>query len=223
MLKNLENAFLLGWVPAILLGAALVAPPASASVRVSAVGVADQYSYSTSGFTDPSTYTKKFAFGGGLLFGFPLSPRMEFEVGGLYSPFKIDSTSSDLTMTLSGNRLIVPLTLRFHLAPSISIGVGGFASSGMGKVKASATFMGTSLEQEFSYGDLGQSNLNYGVHGSLGIAIPIGSGTAIILDGRYLMGLKNVLLNATEVGANAKVAVNDIQALVGVRFGGGSH
>ncbi|MEK6707073.1 MAG: outer membrane beta-barrel protein [Bdellovibrionota bacterium] len=194
-----------------LVPAICVSSIASAAVKFSLIGGAVNSKPAVVNIT--TSYAAKLSYGGGFLFEIMMGKRVGFELGGLYLLRKFDATANSSTVTFESQIIQVPAVFRFHLSRVFSLGLGGFASSGIGNVKATAA--GTSVNQ--SYGNSGIKNLDYGVLGSLGIGIPLGAKTTFIFDGRYQYGLSNVALNAAETASSFKHT--DIIGFAGFMFG----
>ena len=195
---------------AVVVVLSALAPSAQAGTRFSIVGAGDMPSITET--TPPGGRSLKgaFGFGGGLLIGLPLGSHMEFETGGVYSQLKMDQTIGAVATTLTGWMIHVPLVFNYWLNPHIAITAGGFMESGVGSIDS------TGAPATQSYASFGISNLNYGVEGGLGFAFPMG-GAALIIDGRYQLGLKDLRINT----ASGSTKISNMVGLVGVRFGGG--
>ena len=223
-MMNLRNALFF----VSLLGL-LATPAAFAGVRASLLGVGtlsmptaslsvDVAGVSTA-FPSP---TGKFGFGGGLLLEVPLSMRLALELGGVYyqRKFSIDETTlGGSLITLSFPTLEVPLTLNIHFNRFIMLSLGGYVTAPAGK--GSATFAdGTFVDA--TYSDFLLRNMNFGVLGGLGLCLPLGSKAALRVEGRYHLALQNSIdADTLAAQATASWKQNELQALVGLTFGGG--
>lgn len=151
-----------------------------------------------------TSYSGKLGLGGGLLFTNMLSPRMGFELGGLYITRKTDVTttytvlglSQGSTSTTTTHYLQIPLLMRVRLTRGISVGAGGYFAEGVGSVDPSI------------------KKSDYGLVGSLGLHFPIDHSTAFLIDGRYNAGLANI----DNTGSGADLKYRDFQVLVGFAF-----
>lgn len=193
---------------------AAFAAPAAFAGGISIVGAGTMTSISATNVTDP-TFKSKMGFGGGVLFDLG-SGKVMFETGALYLMRKTEWTYSfapTLPLTVGTTAVQVPVLARFKLGSAVSLGLGGFVESGMGKVKSEVA----GISSESSYGDNNLSNLDYGALASLGFRFPMGGGGAFLIDGRYAMGLKN---RNTNTASTATIKMSDFQALVGIQFGG---
>ena len=171
------------------------------------------------GFTITSA-KGKFAFGGGasMVFG---GPAFGVEVGGSY-------LTSEGTVTLAGGSsgdasikysyLQIPLLMRLNLGRVISVGVGGYYNKHLGKV--TTTDVNGTTESSFDTASTGtgvaMKGSSYGLLGSLGFDIPLGASTGLVIDGRYAYGLAEVSMDTAQYAWKPV----DIQAYVGLRFGG---
>ena len=172
------------------------------------------------GFTIASS-KGKFSFGGGasIVFG---GPSFGVEVGGNY-------LTSEGTVTFGGlasgdasikySYVQIPLLLRMNLGRVLSVGVGGYYNKHIGKI--SATDATGTYELEYGApatggGGVPMKGSSYGLLGSLGFDIPIGASAGLIIDGRYAYGLAEVAVDTTQYSWKP----SDIQAFVGLRFGG---
>jgi hypothetical protein len=161
--------------------------------------------YSGINVTNISTsYSAKLGLGGGLLFTNMLSPRLGFELGGLYITRKTDVTTSftalglsqGSTSTTTTRYIQIPILMRVRLTRGISVGGGGYFAEGVGSVDPTI------------------KKTDYGLVGSLALHFPIGHTTAFLIDGRYNLGLKNV----DNSGSGADLKYRDYQLLVGFAF-----
>jgi hypothetical protein len=188
-------------ITASLIACLFTALPAHA-MHFSVVGLADSSALKDSSSGGGSVAigdNARRGYGGGALLGFWLIPGIEFETGGLYLTRKYDS-SGDIQHAVQ-----VPLLLRLHLLRDFSVGAGGYGALAMRSDSSS-----------------GLKKQDYGALASVALRFPIALGTAIILDGRYALGLANVN-NSSSAG---KETFRDIQALAGIQFnleGGYSH
>jgi hypothetical protein len=125
-----------------------------------------------------------------------------------------------------------PLLIRLRPSTNFSIGVGGYATLGSGKVRGMT--LGTLNGSVFSDGSEGtftDQNLkgrDFGLAGSVSLALPLGAAD-LFVDGRYLLGLTEQLLDATASpggsangvsasGSTASFKNREIQVLIGLRF-----
>ena len=175
---------------------------------VGSMGLGNAAVSSTSGTIVSS---RSLPYGGGLLFGFRMLPKLSMELGFLYMPRAFqekfsDDTSNGITFTT----VQIPLLLRFQILNSLSIGVGGYFSHGIGNV----TVVGPASSTSHSYANANFGADDYGAIASLGIKFPLILKLSLILDGRYLYGFQNV----NKVNG-VSTYFRDLQALVGVRLG----
>lgn len=182
----------------------LVNRSALAGVGFSVVG-AGSYSLPSSS----STVSSKIGFGGGALLDFSLGPKVGIELGGLYMLRKFGLTVSTVNFTAVAPAVQIPVVLRLHLLPALSIGAGGYAAMGMGNV----TFTSGATEIVDTYANNGLKTLDYGLLGSIGLNIKLASAFSFILDSRFLFGL------AEQSDSTGSVKYRELQGLAGFRFG----
>lgn len=169
--------------------------------------------------SQPSTATSsaffrtsmQFGFGGSIGFWLGSSRSFELEFGGVYTTraFKFDLGATEVT--LSHATLFTPVTLKYWLFSFLNLGVGGYLSTGLGKVNA---LIGErSIESDFS--TLGLSGMDFGVLGGAGLKIPI-KWVVLFFDYKYCYGLKSNL-------AGSSLYYTDHHFFLGLRFfaGGG--
>jgi hypothetical protein len=194
----------------------------ASSFEMSLVGLMDSSSLNVS--NTPSTLvvngatvsgistssSAKIGPGGGILFDSKLVPEFGFEFGALYITRKVEQTtsftfsgiSSSQSSTTTSHYLEIPLLLRIWLSPYVSIGAGGYYAKGLGSIDPSI------------------KSSDYGAVGSLGLHLPLGSSSSLLIDGRYNLGLKNV----DNSGMGQTMKYRDLQIIAGLTFGfGGKH
>lgn len=170
--------------PVAVMIALFAGASAQAQTNLSLVGDLNMASFDVNGASSDKTL----GVGGGALLEFQSSPSFGLEIGALYNP-RVQGDAVKFT----ANTLQLPVVLRFHLSNYVSLGVGGYYLSYM---------------QNRNYG----SKNDYGALGSLGIYIPVASGTRFVIDGRYIYGIKDQYAGAGENFSR------DIQVLAGLRF-----
>ena len=145
-------------------------------------------------------FNSKLALGGGALLEFRSSPGFGLEFGGIYTPRKFDAAGAAWEF----NQIQIPVVLRFHLSPYFTFGLGGYYGIAMGNWKlngAEVTYNGSAFEKS-----------DFGVLGSLGLRIPLGSSMRFLVDGRYIYGLKDTDKTGNEL------KYSDVQLLAGFQF-----
>jgi len=216
--------------------AAFAATSAMAAPKFSIVGAGD---FSMASYkdladpTDPSTTltaktTGRAKYGAGLLVEFPLSPRVGFELGALYLTRQYALTYklalvADPTLaseqpigSLRHGFIQVPAMFKFHLGRVFALGLGGYFANNIGQV---TRINNAGEEEKGSYADARLKRTDYGLSAGLGVAIPMGSSVAFLIDGRYNMGLANQYAPKEGDTFTEKIKNNDITAFVGFRFG----
>lgn len=135
------------------------------------------------------TSQSKSAIAGGLGVGFGLAKILDLETGIYYiqSKFSYDSSVGELIEQLDA--LSLPLLFRFRFSRYFSLGLGGFVSMASGKVKT--TFGGATYET--AYDLAGLEDINYGALGSVTLELPLSHSVSFLVDGRYLLGLRNLM------------------------------
>lgn len=186
----------------------ILSQSALAGPRFSIVGAGTYTKPVTSGWN--ATYKEKIGFGGGLQAEFRLGSKVGLELGALYLQRKTDETFSGLTNTTTMPYIVAPLLFRLWLNPTISLGAGGYYAKGYGKIKSGSTTV--------SYTTFGIKSQDYGVMGALGFNIKLSGSTALLIDGRYALGLANASLG----GGTTSFKNAEIDGLIGLRFGGGN-
>jgi hypothetical protein len=156
-----------------------------------------------------STVSGKGGFLGGLSYTASLVPMIGLEIDGLYVTRKADLVLTGLvnqTQTFSQNVIEIPVLLRLHLMPLISVGVGPYFALGMGNV----TVNGTSE----SYSAAGVQTSDFGGVASVQLGLPLGL-VKLSLDARYVLGMKE---QSTDTSTNSEKN-REIQILAGLKFG----
>lgn len=103
--------------------------------------------------------------------------------------------------------------LRFEPLSFISLGLGGYLGFGMGNVSVSTNNVPT----DYSYEAYFLSNTDFGLAISGALQIPILPLTDILIDARFLLGLKN---RDTTIGnTNRSYNRSNLLILAGLRFG----
>jgi hypothetical protein len=142
---------------------------------------------------DSATFqlTGKFGFGGGAIGELMLSPRAGLEAGAIYLQRKYGATflGVESTSTTSFSSIHIPVGLRLHANRVVSLQLGGFYDY--------------SLETD--------GDANFGVQGGLRLSAPVSGSTALFVEGRYNMGLKEI--SGEKISDLALV-------MVGLTFGG---
>jgi hypothetical protein len=117
----------------------------------------------------------------------------------------------EATITATRTQIQLPLIFRFHFGNVLSLGAGAYYGIAQGKVKLKTEVAGLSSEEEQTYSEIGYSTSNIQGVGSLRLNFG-GKTMGFLLEGQYLMGLKNISTGSS------KVKTNGIQFLGGVSF-----
>lgn len=200
------------------------------------------FSYTSSSTLGASPATGVVGFGAGALLEWRWTRWIGIEVGGIYgqrhhktriasrgtgvvlgSPYTIDTT---LNSSLQSFAVEIPVVLRIRLGRYLSLGGGVYYGYGLGHLRVTSststtvyysdrTYAGTTTdEQIMSFEKQQLHRSDYGWVGVLGFSIPLGKSIALILDGRYLHGIKNL-----STAPDTTLRWRGIEALVGFRFG----
>ena len=200
------------------LGLVMVSQAANADVfSVSAVGALDMskvnYDPAVAGVT--SGYGTSYGFGA--LARMMVFPMFQGEVGAIYLNRKNSSTVTILgtpfSMDTSQKEIQIPVLLRFTALPMFSIGAGGFYSVAMGD--PSVSISDPTLQAAVNATASSAVKGNYGLAGSIAFNMPILPTVSVLVDGRYLYGLKNLAASTS----TDKETTTDLQVLAGVTFG----
>lgn len=202
-----KNGYLV-LVSFIVSGLAFLYASSNALASIAIVGALDSGTETGNGITH--SLSAKLGFGGGVLIDHPLGEGAAFEFGALYLTRKFDDTTVGETAT--ENMIQIPVLLRLHLVPMISIGAGGYWETGMGNVTDVGD--GTGATVSGSYNSVGAKQSDLGLVGSLRLHFPMGPGVHFLVDGRYTYGLTNI---SNLAGGN--VTYKDYQVLAGFSFG----
>ena len=135
----------------------------------------------------------------GALFTNHFSHLLSLELGIIYEHDQMGLTVANSAANMSVNltehfsRLQVPLVLRAHLIPSFfNVGVGGYWSTSIGNVSVDSSNQSIFTSKSTgSFFDLGLLPTDLGAIGSVQITIPLMPMFKILIEGRYLIGLRN--------------------------------
>lgn len=190
----------------------LCSNPANAA-RMSLVGLANSAQP-----TQPGTeYTGQSSYGGGILLEARMIPMFGLEFGALYAPRKFSfSTATPVAakFTMSANAYEFPVLLRFHLGRFFSFGVGGYYAKAKGDIALATEMNGATSSSSTTFAAQNQSDSDYGIATSIALTSRLGPLTHLVLDGRYLIGLKN-----DSLAASGNMKFNDMEVLAGLQFG----
>jgi hypothetical protein len=193
---------------------------AHAGATFSVFGDVNMFTTKTSplpaGGTDPSA---KLGFGGGVGVEFGLSSMIGLSLEAIYEMHKMETSTAAFTSSVKTTSILFPVAARIWINPHFNLLGGGYYGMAMGKVKTETTVVSpaATVSTEQDYDAAGYKKGDYGLVAGLGINVPM-SGAAFFVDARYYLGLAN--LNNTASSATTSVKTSNIQALIGVRFGG---
>jgi hypothetical protein len=151
-------------------------------------------------------------YGGGVLVEAKVSSGLGIEWGGLYILRGFVSTDSSTQYTFY--TVEFPLLLKFHVGKVFSLGVGGYYAHHMGNIYLNPVSDKSAISYE-GYGTASISTEDCGFALSLGFAVGLVPRIALVVDARYLLGLKNISLLE-----GSGIKMTDYQVLAGLRFGG---
>jgi hypothetical protein len=188
------------------------------AASISLVGDVDSSNISL-GNPGSSTTSPKLGYGGGFLIDSMMTPGVGFEIGALYITRKTELDGFSVNGGAASNldvkttAIQVPVLLRFHLLPMISIGLGGYWAYGIGNVNSTDTSGNSLASGSYSTELIKQSD--FGLLGSVGLRLPLGTGgVKLLIDGRYAYGLTDFNNGAYTTTAKYR----DVQGLVGLSF-----
>jgi hypothetical protein len=166
-------------------------------------------SVKVAGATDTTTSINGSTYGAYLVFG--LTRGLDFEVEGLYqtSKFTTAAIQSNPSYTTQLQSVTVPVLFRIDLTRYFNIGVGGYYSEGVGNVQTNTGGIVTPS----SYADDGLAKTDYGAVGSVQILLPISYRTALVLEGKYFYGIKNLDLTSSD-----EFKTRTLNAMAGLNF-----
>ena len=160
-----------------------------------------------------SAHPRTILFGGTIQY--QIAPRkVELEWGVIYSIRGYIDSSSTPSNELSFTTFQFPLLLRFFPASWFYLGFGGYFSHGVGGINSTPQAP-DSVSSSPSYPDASLSKDDYGFLINIGFKINLVKGVSLILDTRFLNGLRSI--NQAEGGS--PIFLQDLQTLVGIRFG----
>ena len=137
---------------------------------------------------------------------YEILPRIAFEIDGIYATRGFQQTINTNTSEISLQGIQIPLLLRYYLAPTLSLGAGGYGARQWGSYQISTP---SGLTQG-SYGSTYDAG-DYGVTLSLAGSIPLLLGIDFLIEGRYVYGLKNI----SHI-PNESIYLRDYQLLFGL-------
>jgi hypothetical protein len=208
-MKNLNTKIM---VLSVALGLGSTAPAWSAEGSQASFGVVGAVTVQNPSFSHNGSSEKvkgKFGFGGGLTLELPVVSALSFETDLLFLSHKFSRDTADffgtnVSSTVTSGYMHIPVILRYHLLPILSVGAGAYYSRIIKNWTASAS-------------GLGNVSANYGKNDSgwlvvAGVDIPLG-GIDLAVDARFARSLSNAARNS---GDTLKFA--ELQALAGVKF-----
>ena len=200
----------------VLLSTLLAAPAFAIAVKLEGIG-----SQSTPrGDASNGSFAAETGIGGGAELSIPFGTNMSFDFGALYLQRKYKTTLTSgifngTSQIATQTALEIPVLMRLWLGRVFSIGVGGYYMKYMGDIALSTTFANatSATASTSTYAAASQSTSDYGATVAVGLDIPMGLVTGLVIDGRYNYGLKN------QVTTGSSIKFSDMQGFVGLRFG----
>jgi len=196
------RSILLAW----FLGFFLTSFSHADALKLAAVGTANFSGPRINTGTGPVTSSSTLGLGIGGLASFPLVPDFRLETGLLYIKSVYSFSGTEFTL----NHLQIPAVVRFDLLPFLSLGGGFYYSFGLGNV---GTRVGN-VTTDVTYDAFNLSSSDLGAIVSAALDLTIGPASSLLVDVRYLYGLKN-LTNL----AGQTFRLSSFLFLVGVKFG----
>jgi hypothetical protein len=128
-----------------------------------------------------------------------------FEMDAVYATRGFQQILNATTSEISFQAIQIPILLRYYIAPTLSLGVGGYAEWGSYQDNSPAGIT------TGSYSASNYDAEDYGALFSLAARIHVIYTVDFLIEGRYLYGLKNI-----SHFANTSIYLRDYQLLFGV-------
>jgi hypothetical protein len=167
--------------------------------------------FSSSSPSDSLQTQSKSSVGIGASFGIEFLDKFAVEPGVFYLARSFllgPSTSSQTEYNLT--TIQFPIIFRFWAHRSFSIGAGPYLAHGIQKVRVTPAGQGSNT---FAFTDLNWAPDDIGAVGSIKYRAPLNEILNLVIEGRYLYGLKNIDLSE---GGNLRF--RDLQGLVGISY-----
>lgn len=160
---------------------------------------------------DPTLQTTtRFSIGVGASFNFELINHFSLEPGFIYVSRSFSTTSALAPRTeYSLSTFQFPLLLRYWISKHFSLGGGPYLAHGFAKIKMNQEGNSTNLD----FQDLQWSTDDLGFIGGIQYKVPFNELFSFLIEGRYLLGLKNL-----DVSGNGNFKMRDIQTHFGIAF-----
>lgn len=204
----------IGSAAAVMLFAWLMTNPAHAGTGISLVAGGNMSGPAVSEVN--ASFDGATGYQAGL--GFHFGDMIGFEFGAVYAFRQFEQTGTVLgiatTQTYSHYALQVPLMITVSPASFITIGAGGFAEWGSGKVKVKTQIgSAAAITTDTTFSGAGLRSYNRGAMGMLRLNLINMASSTLFVDGRYLYGITDVV---QQMGF--KIQHRDIQAMIGYRI-----
>jgi hypothetical protein len=155
------------------------------------LGVVGTGTYGLPTATGTTTASGRLGYGGGLTVEFPFGSTVGLEIDGFYVSQEYNLGGTNTRV----NTIMPAASLVLHMGRIFSINLGGFYS--------------------FAFSPPANLANDYGVLGGLSLDIPMGATTAFTIGGRFNYSLADIDTGGGTINAH------DVQALIGLKFGGG--
>ena len=200
------------FILAVLTG--LMTASVSQAYQLSIVGTGTDQKFNYSGGASGVNYTSsaQMGYGAGILIDHHFDRGVGIQFGVLYLNQKQNENLTDpAAVTLQRKLVQVPVTLRFHLLPGMTIGVGGYYSHTIGDnsvtdSSGNVTNESDAAEQLKSY--------DLGAVGGLALHLPLTQSCHFLADARYLQSFTN-----QDTSGTVTTKPNGFQFMVGLTFG----
>lgn len=204
MYKKTLFSILLTWI---------VLAPAAHALGIKLEGAAN-FSTAVDNMAGGYDHPAKLGIGGGAEASFGFGGNWSFDAGLLYLQRKYgtDIPGSSVSFTTTQTGIEVPVLVRYWPVHVFSVGLGGYYMKYLGNLNYEVTLNGVTGNTTSTYAAANQTTSDYGLVASIGIDIPIGLMTGLVVDARYEHGLKNNF-------PSGDVKFRDFTGIVGVRFG----
>lgn len=165
------------------------------------------------------SYSADTTIGGGATFQLGMGTKFSAEVGAFYierqytTTVKILNVNNDLSY--NEKALQFPLIFRLWPVPFMNFGLGGHFTKYLGTIAYSVKRQGSSqpVRTELKRSTGQRTESDYGAIASLGFDIPLKRALGLVIDGRYIYGIRD-----NDRGAS-NLKMHEIQGWAGLRFG----
>jgi hypothetical protein len=162
--------------------------------------------------SDPSLeVSRSFSWGGGITLGFKVFQKIDIEPGIIYGGSAFSTTSNQAPNTdYSMTHAHFPLVVRYWLSDVFSAGGGVYYTHGTGNINITQN----GITDVKGYNDLLWNTDDIGFVMSLRFRSPINDLMSFVIDGRFLLGTRN--MDNSETGKS--FMTREFQGLAGIAF-----